>query len=151
MSARDEILSRVRDAVADVTTPPRAGTVVSSSAGAAGSGDRAEGPARDETLALFAENVADYRATVLRTTGEKVPGVLADVLVGLGCRSVVVPTGLDPAWVSRLPDTVSHACRVRGHEPPPARRRRRRRHRLERRDSRDGDHRAGPRHRPGPA
>jgi len=107
MSARDEILSRVRDAVADVTTPPRAGTVVSSSAGAAGSGDRAEGPARDETLALFAENVADYRATVLRTTGEKVPGVLADVLVGLGCRSVVVPTGLDPAWLSRLPDTVT--------------------------------------------
>src|SRR3954470_19121445 len=106
MSARDEILSRVRDAVADVTTPPRAGTVVSSSPGAAGSGSRAEGPVRDETLALFAENVADYRATVLRTTAVEVAGVLADVVAGLGCRSVVVPTGLDPTWLSGLPDTV---------------------------------------------
>jgi L-lactate dehydrogenase complex protein LldG len=116
MSARDEILARVRDAVTDVTTPPRADetrtTQGADGAGAArpGSGQAAssaEGLARDATLELFAENVADYRATVLRATGEEVPAVLADVLAGLDCRSLVVPSGLDPAWLSRLPDTVA--------------------------------------------
>ncbi|HET7801656.1 MAG TPA: LUD domain-containing protein [Humibacillus xanthopallidus] len=128
MSARDEILSRVRDAVADVTTPPRASTGTTSTVGAPGSvgtagtadgagtagsadgadrAEQAEGLSRGETLDLFAETVADYRATVVRATGEEVPGVLADVLSGLGCRSLVVPSGLDPAWLGRLPDTVA--------------------------------------------
>ena len=101
MSARDEILARVRDAVADVTTTPvtRPGTPAPDAAAGAA-------PASPETLELFAETVADYRATVLRATGDEVAGVLADVLSGLGCRSLVVPTGLDPTWLGRIPETV---------------------------------------------
>jgi L-lactate dehydrogenase complex protein LldG len=108
MTARDEILARVRDAVADVTTPPRAvETPTTEGAGAAGPAAGSEdGPARDATLELFAQNVADYRATVLRATGEEVPAVVAEVLAGLGCRSLVVPNGLDPSWLGRLPDAV---------------------------------------------
>jgi L-lactate dehydrogenase complex protein LldG len=101
MSARDEILARVRDAVADVTTAPVARPETSAP-------DAAEspGPARPETLELFAETVADYRATVLRAGTEEVAAVVADVLAGLGCRSLVAPTGLDPAWLRRLPEGV---------------------------------------------
>jgi L-lactate dehydrogenase complex protein LldG len=94
MSARDEILARVRSAVADVTTPP---------------GERRTAPLVEanphdaaETCGLFAERVADYRATVLRTTADKVPGAVAGELARLGCRSLVVPSGLDPRWTSEL-------------------------------------------------
>lgn len=94
MSAREDILSRVRGATADVVSPvasgePRPVTEEVSS-----------GPA--ETLELFAENVADYRAQVLRVE----PGGVADAIAGAlrehGCGSVVVPGGLDEAWVGAI-------------------------------------------------
>ncbi|UWF77983.1 MULTISPECIES: LutC/YkgG family protein [Microbacterium] len=90
MSAREEILARVRGAVADVTTP----------AGARGPAPTVEttavGPA--ETLALFAENVADYRATVVRVEPQDVAAEIAAALRANGCRSVVLPTGVEPSW-----------------------------------------------------
>jgi L-lactate dehydrogenase complex protein LldG len=94
MSARDEILARVRGAVADVTTQP-------------GSSERtrvvdAPSPSQAETLELFAENVADYRATVLRAGPSEVGTTVTDALRSHGCRSVVVPTGLDEAWVREV-------------------------------------------------
>jgi L-lactate dehydrogenase complex protein LldG len=101
MSGRDEILARVRDAVADVTTAP-----VARPETAAADAAESPGSARPETLELFAETVADYRAMVLRAGMEEVAAVVADVLAGLGCRSLVVPTGLDPAWLRRLPEGV---------------------------------------------
>lgn len=94
MNAREEILARVRGAVADVTTP----------AGARGPAPTVEdptvGPAVDpaETLARFAENVADYRATVVRVEPQDVAAEIAAALRANGCRSVVVPTGLEPSW-----------------------------------------------------
>jgi L-lactate dehydrogenase complex protein LldG len=109
MAARDEILSRIRDAVADVTTPPRArpDQPRTDLSGVDLSGVEAAAPAHDETLELFVENVADYRATVLRTTDEELADVLADVLAELECRSLVVPSGLDPTWLQRLPRTIT--------------------------------------------
>ena len=94
MSAREEILARVRNAVADVTTP----------AGARPETPSAEvpSPKREETLELFAENVADYRATVLRSTADGLAAVMGDVLRNFECRSVVAPSGLDPAWLGAL-------------------------------------------------
>lgn len=99
MSAREEILQRVRGAVADVTTPV---------------GQRPVPPARTvhdlsdaDTLELFAERVADYRATVLRVATADVPATVADALAELGCRSVVVPSGLDPAWTAGLDAAVA--------------------------------------------
>lgn len=92
MSARDEILARVRGATADVVTTPA---------------DRAPAPVVEETstgvaqtIGLFAENVADYRAEVVRVaTDTDVPGAVSAALREHGCRTVVVPTGLDPSWV----------------------------------------------------
>ena len=99
MSAREEILQRVRGAVADVTTPV---------------GQRPVAPARTVhdlsdagALELFAERVADYRATVIRVPNADVPATVADALAQLGCRSVVVPSGLDPAWTAGLDAAVT--------------------------------------------
>lgn len=94
MTAREEILARVRSAVTDVTTPAgerRATPLV-----------EANPPDRTDTCDLFVERVADYRATVLRTSAAGVPGAIADELARLGCRSMVVPDGLDPLWTTEL-------------------------------------------------
>lgn len=99
MSARDEILARVRAATADVTTPVGArGPVPVIQAVASGA---------EATLDLFAENVADYRATVLRVAPAEVGRALSGVLRDLGRRSVVVPEGLDPQWKQALAEVAT--------------------------------------------
>lgn len=91
MSARDAILARVRSATADVVTAPgtrRAGAV--------------EAPAMDpgETVRLFAENVADYRAEVVSVAPAKTGFAITEALRRHGCASVVVPPGLPEDWVA---------------------------------------------------
>jgi L-lactate dehydrogenase complex protein LldG len=87
MSAREEILARVRAAltdVADVPAPPPA-------------------PRRTpvaDVLALFAERVADYRATVVRSTPDQLAAAVAAALPAAG--SVVVPEALGVS----VPDAV---------------------------------------------
>ena len=110
MSARDEILARVRAAVADVTTEP----------GARGPVPVIEetSPGVSETVELFAENVADYRATVIRARHDaRWLAAVAEAVRSSGCRSVVVPSGLDPAWVQALGGvaTVSHEADATTH------------------------------------
>jgi L-lactate dehydrogenase complex protein LldG len=84
MSARDEILSRIRAALADRPDPApipreyrRAGSVA-------------------PDLDLFAERVADYRATVHRVADAEVAATIADALGG---RRIVVPDGFPPQWL----------------------------------------------------
>ena len=78
MSARDDILRRVREAldgvspVTDLPPAPRA-------------------PDRGDLVALFAERVADYRAEVVRCDAADVGRVVAEALDG---ASAVVPPGL---------------------------------------------------------
>lgn len=102
MSARDEILGRVRAALTDIDTQPRPGAPD-------GHDSLAEGPldvsvrgtkmaATAETLELFAENVADYRATVIRVDPEGIGAAITGALRDHGCTSVVIPSGLDPSW-----------------------------------------------------
>ena len=79
MSARDDILGRVRSALADVSDVPAAPVA----------------PRRtsvDDVVALFAERVADYRATVVRSTPGELAATVADALPP--GASVVVPAGL---------------------------------------------------------
>jgi L-lactate dehydrogenase complex protein LldG len=86
VSARDEILGRVRSALAaaDRSVPdvPR--------------GYRASLPA---DVDLFVERVEDYRATVVRCTADEVEAAIA---TAVGDRRVVVPAGLP--W--RVPNSV---------------------------------------------
>lgn len=93
-SAREEILDRLRAATKDVTTP----------VGHRGEVPRiaVEGDSAEATLELFAENVADYQATVERCTAEEVGAVIAAALARAAAHSVVVPAGLDASWVAGL-------------------------------------------------
>lgn len=78
MSARDDILRRVRsalDGVSPVTDLPAAPRV----------------PDRGDLVALFAERVEDYRAVVTRCAPDEVAAVVA---AALGTARAIVPPGL---------------------------------------------------------
>ena len=80
MSAREEILARVRAATAGAASVPAPPPV------------RAVDPASGATLLdLFAERVADYRAVVERCTPDELPARVAAAVEG---RVAVVPEGL---------------------------------------------------------
>ncbi len=113
MSAREEILGRVRAALADVE--PDAEPVAAPS-----------GAVPDDLIGHFAERVADYRAEVVRVsagelaaavaemlpTGARVvvpPGLPADVRAGL--TDPIVDDGLPPSELDAI-DAVVTACRV---------------------------------------
>jgi L-lactate dehydrogenase complex protein LldG len=94
MTAREEILRRIRTALADVPA-----------------GETAEEVAvpreyrrrhHDKRLTdLFAERVADYRAEVARVTEAKLPAAIAAALADR--PRLVVPDGVPDAWLSGLP------------------------------------------------
>jgi L-lactate dehydrogenase complex protein LldG len=92
MSARDDILARVRDALADV--PPDEPARVPRSA--------APSPDVEDLVGLFAERVADYHAHVVRSPAESVARTI-DEIVSEGARAVIpadfpvelLPDGLD--------------------------------------------------------
>jgi L-lactate dehydrogenase complex protein LldG len=79
MSSREDILGRVRSALADVTDVPPAPAA----------------PRRtpvEDVVGLFAERVADYRATVVRAAADDVAAAVVAALPPGG--TVVVPPGL---------------------------------------------------------
>jgi L-lactate dehydrogenase complex protein LldG len=94
MSGRDATLARIRAALgggAPVPSIPR--------------NYRLRGglePAAAESL--FAERVADYRATVHSTDASGLPALIAAVLAGAGHTRVVVPSGLPADWLADLSD-----------------------------------------------
>ncbi|AKA07215.1 lactate utilization protein B/C [Streptomyces noursei ZPM] len=112
MSSRDVVLARVRRALADVP--------------------RGEGPydppvprdyrrvhgtrTPEETVELLAVNLADYRALVHRCAPAELPSLIGRLLAARGARTVVVPPGLDPRWlsaadVSVVPDRAADTAR----------------------------------------
>jgi L-lactate dehydrogenase complex protein LldG len=82
MTAREEILGRVRAALSEAPAPPAEVTVPR----------RSPGPT-DDVVGLFCERVADYRAEVERCAASELAGRLRAALPE-GAR-VVVPPGLD--------------------------------------------------------
>ncbi|MDZ5661539.1 LUD domain-containing protein [Nocardioides sp. S-58] len=106
MSARDEILGRVRAALADVSpavSVPAAPRV----------------PDRGDLAALFVERVEDYRAVVTRCKADELSGVVAGVLggassvvppaLGLDVPGAVVDDGLTSAELDRVDAVVTRA------------------------------------------
>ncbi|SDI21766.1 L-lactate dehydrogenase complex protein LldG [Actinokineospora alba] len=87
MTAREEILGRIRSAL---STVDKAEIVVSRDYQQAIEGD---------LVGLFAERVADYRAAVVRTTADTVPEAIAEQLAHFGIGSVVTPADLPADWV----------------------------------------------------
>jgi L-lactate dehydrogenase complex protein LldG len=97
MTARDEILSRIRAALTDRPDP---GPVPRDyrRAGAAG----ADGAGRTTDVERLVDRLRDYRATVHRCdsdVAESIDGILAD----RGIRQVVIPDGFPPAWYPTTP------------------------------------------------
>ena len=96
MSAREEVLRRVRDALGEPRPPLRPVPT--------GFRDSAPTLSADELVGLFLERVTDYSAAARRCTEDELTGRLASALDGL--ERVVVPDG--------FPWTVDRAVRDTG-------------------------------------
>ena len=96
--AKEEILSRVRNALSDVSDYERSEDV------AIERGYRKEDEApREEIVDRFAEYVAEYRATVHRVSEDEFPKAVAEALERREIKRLVVPEDLPDAWI---PDNV---------------------------------------------
>jgi L-lactate dehydrogenase complex protein LldG len=106
MSARDEVLARIRRANATAAGQPApAGAAPAGAAGGPeGPGWRQHGDrGAAELLDLLAERLADYRAHVVRADAAGLPGAIAAALGRRGARRVVVPAGLSLPGVPNVP------------------------------------------------
>jgi L-lactate dehydrogenase complex protein LldF len=97
--ARTAILGRIRTALADGPEAPEVPRDY-----------RQRGSASpEEVTALFAERVAEYRATVRRTASGDLPAALTELCREQGARRLAVPDDLPDAWrphrVELVPDT----------------------------------------------
>jgi L-lactate dehydrogenase complex protein LldG len=88
MSAREEILGRVRQALR--SWPSADGRVPR---------DYLRRHADADLVGLFAERVADYRATVSRVPADAIPAAVAAALTTRGLAEVVAAPGLPAAWL----------------------------------------------------
>lgn len=101
MTARDEVLRRIRAALADrppAREIPRDYRVAGADVG--------------ELVGLFAERVADYRAHVSRCTPEQLPVTIAGRLATQQVRAVAVDAAVPSDWLTAA------AVSVRTDEPP---------------------------------
>jgi L-lactate dehydrogenase complex protein LldG len=90
MSARDEILERIRTALKDSPKVPEVPR------GYRSSSDLDE----DALIHLLVDRLIDYKAQVSVVDADEVPARIAELLEA--ARSYVVPTGLDAGWLSEL-------------------------------------------------
>lgn len=88
MSARDEILGRIRAALADAPAP-----ITVSRRYAVSQPDV-------DPVALFAERVDDYRAVVETVSDAQLPSAIASALTRHGARRVAVPPDLPSDWLT---------------------------------------------------
>lgn len=104
MSAREEIMGRVRAALSDVTASGAPVTSVEREY-------RTSGPlavGSDEAVEMLVDRLVDYRATVHHAVDDAaVARVVAEIVHGLPrASSIVVPSGIDRSWLAALPEAV---------------------------------------------
>jgi L-lactate dehydrogenase complex protein LldG len=100
VSTREQILGRIRRALADVPRDETPDDVPVNRDYLRVHGSRTA----EQSADLLAENLADYRAIVHRTTAAELPARVAALLADRGARTVVIPPGLPEAWLSAAPD-----------------------------------------------
>ena len=91
MTAREEILARIRAALSDVEQPDPALDVPID-------WEYGRPTPMPDVLDRFVETVLDYRAVVRRTSEAAIPDANVTLLTEYGVSSLVVPAGLDAAW-----------------------------------------------------
>lgn len=96
MSSRERILGRVRRALADVTPDERPYEEALARDYLREHGERTV----EQTVELLAENLADYRAVVHRSSAADLASTVAGILAAHGSRTVLVPQGLPSQWLS---------------------------------------------------
>lgn len=95
MSSREEILGRVRSALADVPESEAPDDV------AVPRDYRRDSPlGTDQLTALFVQMVEEYGATVRRVAADRVGAALHDICAAHGVRSLVTPPGFPEQWVT---------------------------------------------------
>jgi L-lactate dehydrogenase complex protein LldG len=91
VSSRDEVLDRIRSALAGQPPPADVPRDYRSH------GEHA--PGTPALLELLTDRLVDYRATVLACPDGDVPAVVAGALAGRGLRRVVAPAGVPAGWL----------------------------------------------------
>ncbi|MET4003583.1 MULTISPECIES: LutC/YkgG family protein [Arthrobacter] len=92
MSAREEIMTRIKSALRDAPETPVVPREYR----------RASNMSAEQRLEQLVERLIDYKANVFLTPAAEAPARLAELLAG--SASIVVPHGLPQAWLSRLKD-----------------------------------------------
>ncbi|HUK68829.1 MAG TPA: LUD domain-containing protein [Streptosporangiaceae bacterium] len=97
MSARDEVLSRIRAAVgANAGAPPGGDSLAAGTSGEVPRDYRIRREASEgELIDLLADRLVGYRATVRRTSQAELAAAIREALTQRRARRVVVPPGLD--------------------------------------------------------
>ena len=95
MSARDEILSRVRGALVDVVQPDPVLDIPIE-------WQYDQPTPMPDILERFVEMTVDYKAVVRRVQAAEVPTAVRELLVAAGVQSVVLPAGLDAGWRAEI-------------------------------------------------
>lgn len=92
-TARDEVLNRIRRALADrpAADPPARDYRGTS------------GLALDDPIALLTERISDYRAGVHHCPAIDIAGAITGLLTDRGIHRLVVPDGFPPAWIDGVP------------------------------------------------
>ncbi len=96
MSAREEVLARIR--AAHAAAPPPDLTYASVSRDYRTSSDLSE----DALVERLVDRLQDYKALVRRCSLADLPAVAAAALREQGVRRIVVPAGMDPSWLAAL-------------------------------------------------
>ena len=91
MTARDEVLGRVRTALGDAQRGVPVGRAYNGASGERGNVD------------LLVERLEDYRAVVHRTSPEELATTIGAVLAAARAAVIGLPRGLPQAWCARLP------------------------------------------------
>lgn len=97
--AREEILRRIRTSLTDVPAHEEPEHVPVER-----TYRQVDEAPHAELVERFAEEVADYKATVRRVAAEDLPGAIAESCRQRGARGLVVPADLPQAW---LPDSIT--------------------------------------------
>jgi L-lactate dehydrogenase complex protein LldG len=90
MTAREEVLARIRSALRDAPPAPGIPRLYRQTSGLD----------TDALVDLLVGRLVDYKATVTVVTAADVPATIAGLLAG--ATDYVVPDGLDPAWIAEV-------------------------------------------------